>query len=160
MRGGTFPPALVCAALGLSLGFALPRARGIAIGVLVVAGGLAYGLRLGSAWPDAVFMACWVAVVGAAAAMHLPGGIGLRLAVLLALAAGLCAGAVVAVSGEPRDLALAVLFALLSFPAGWLVTTNRAIVVKVAGSWLIAIATLAAGLSFVPTPGYVPDHMD
>jgi hypothetical protein len=32
--------------------------------------------------------------------------------------------------------------------------------IKVACSWLIAIAALEIGLNLVPTPGYKPDHMD
>jgi hypothetical protein len=75
--------------------------------------------------------------------------------------AGFWAQAVVALSGTPLDLFAALAVVLLILPAAWLVARGASIAVKVASSWLIAIAMLAAVLPFLPvTPGYLPDHLE
>ena len=160
MRGGALPPALICAALGFALAYAPQRARLVSLGLLVLAAGAASFLVLPTAWQDGIFLGCWASVVLAALAIHLPRGVGPRLAAALALNSGLWAGAVIASAGSRWDLAKALPAVLLCFPAAWLVATRRGIAVKVAASWLIAIAILAAALPLVPTPGYKPDHMD
>ncbi len=96
-----------------------------------------------------------------AAAVHIPAGPSRLLAIALAVNAGIWSGAVIAVAGSPLDLVKAAPCVLLAAPAGWLVRRRASIAVKVASSWLIAIAALAALLPFLPvTPGYLPDHMD
>lgn len=161
MRGGALPPALLCAALGLALGFA-PR-RGLALNLALLAL-VAFGaswLKPPAAWTDAVFMACWVSVVLAAASVHLPGGVGRRLGLVLSINTGLWSGLVVAVAGTRTDLLKSLPWALLCLPSAWMVARRWGIVVKVVSSWLIAIALLAAFLPVTtPTPGYAPDHMD
>jgi hypothetical protein len=54
--------------------------------------------------------------------------------------------------GAPAILALA--------PGRWLVRRKASIVLRVAASWLMAIAGLEALLPLVSTPGYRPDHME
>jgi hypothetical protein len=161
VRGGALPPALLCAALGFALAFAPRRALVSALIALAV---LAIGLGfapLPEALTEPAFLGCWISVIATAAAMYLPGGVGPRLALVLGANAGLWSGAVVAVAGAPLDLAIALPWALLCLPGGWLVATERSIVLKLLGSWLAAVAILAAGLSFAPvTPGYAPDHME
>lgn len=160
MRGGALPPALVCAALAFALAFAPRRALAPAL-VLLVAGALiGLELPLRAAWEDRVFFGCWASVIVAALAVHLAGGVRTPLALVLAANAGLWTGAIVAVAGVPADLARALPFALLALPARWLVGRRGALAVKVVSSWLIAVAILAATLPIVPTPGYVPDHME
>jgi hypothetical protein len=160
VRGGILPPALVFAALGAALSFAKPRVRFWALGLALATavGGLM--APYDPAWVEPIFLGCWVAVLLAAASTHFSGGLPSLGAVVLALNCGAWAGAVTAVAGQPRDLLMAMPWALLVIPGAWLVRARRPIVVKVAASWLIAIAVLAAVLPLIPTPGYMPDHMD
>lgn len=160
MRGGALPVALLCAAVGFALAFA-PR-RAIAPSLLALVGGAAVMsfAPLTLETRETVFIACWAILILTAASVHLPGGIGRWLALVLAAAAGAAAGSLVAVAGAPTDLLKALPWALICFPGGWLVTKGRGIAIKVAASWLIAVALLAAALPVTPTPGYEPDHME
>jgi hypothetical protein len=160
MRGGALPPALLCAAFGLALAFAPRRIFPYAMGVLVLAALAASCLTFPPSWQDGVFLGCWASVVLAALSVHLPKRLGPRLALLLALDCGFWAGAVIAAAGAKADLLKSLPLALLCLPGAWLVSTRRGIALKVATSWLIAIAILSAALPLVPTPGYMPDHMD
>jgi hypothetical protein len=167
VRGGALPPSLLCASLGIALAFAPRKAVAPAAAVLVVAAFGSNLARFGSGWPDIAFLGCWISVLLISGSIHLPDGLGQKLALLLALDAGLWAGAVTAVTGtrsdiagSRMDLALALPWVLLVLPARWMVSKGWGVVVKVAGGWLIAVSILAAGLSMVPTPGYVPDHME
>ena len=160
MRGGALPPALLCAALGFALAYAPRRAWWAALLGLVLAATTATFVPPPLAWRDPAFAGCWASVVVTALCVHLPRGAGPRLAVVLGLNAGLWSGAVIAVAGERLDLVKALPWALLCAPGAWLVASRRGIAIKVAASWLIAVAVLAASLMLVPTPGYVPDHMD
>ncbi len=154
------PPALVAAALGLALAYAPPKARLPAAVVFVVAASIAARLTIDPSHIEIVFIACWTCVVVDSASVHLRGGIGARLALGLALISGILAGAVVALSGSPRDLLIALPCMAIVVLAGWLVATGRGIIVKIVSSWLIAIAILSAALPLTPTPGYAPDHME
>jgi hypothetical protein len=112
-------------------------------------------------WTDAVFLGCWVSVAVAALAVHLPGGVSGRTALLLAVNTGLAAGGVAAAAGSRADLLIALPCALACLPAGWLVRSGRPIVVKVAASWLLAVALLAGALpAVVETPGYEDTHRE
>lgn len=161
MRGGALPPALLCAALGLALGFAPRRAWPVSLAILVAVAVGASWLKIPPAWIDGVFAGCWISVVLAAASVHLPGGMGRNTALALSANTGLWCGAVIAAAGTQVDLIEALPLALLCLPAGWLVGRGWGVAVKVVSSWLIAIALLAAFLPVTtPTPGYAPDHMD
>lgn len=164
MRGGVLPPSLLLAALAAALSFAPRNARGwamaFAAGVAATVTAAAFSIPLDPAWREAIFLGCWTGTIAAAAAVHLPGGVRPGLALGLALNTGLWCGAVVAVAGQPKDLAEAAPWILLCIPGAWLTSTRRSIVVKVAASWLIAIAMLVAVLPLIPTPGYMPDHME
>lgn len=159
MRGGLLPPALLFAALAFALAFA-PRAGRAAAIVAALAVAIAVSqLPLPAASIEPIFLACWVSVVVTAATIHRPAG--RWLAIGLGVNAGVWAGATVAVAGTALDLATATTLLLLVVPAAGLVGSARGIAVKVAGSWLIAVALLAAVLPFVvTTPGYAPDHME
>lgn len=160
MRGGALPPALLCAAVGLALSFAPRQARIWAIALMAVAA-LAFTFApISDAWRETVFLGCWLSAVLACASVHLPKGLPTTLAVVLGLNAGVWAGAVITVAGARPDLFVALPFLLLSIPGAWLVATGRGIAIKVVGSWIIAAALLAAVLPLVPTPGYMPDHME
>lgn len=74
--------------------------------------------------------------------------------------AGLWCGLLVALGGSPSVLLEVAPWVLLCLPGAWLVKTGKGVAIKVVSSWLIAIAVLAAALSTVPLPGYMPDHME
>lgn len=160
MRGGALPPALLCAALGFALAFGPRRTMPLALAVLVMSAFAASFFIVPLGWQDGVFLGCWISVAGTALTVHLPKGLGQRLALFLALNAGLWVGAVISTAGSRFDLLKSLPAVLVCWPAAWLVARNRGIAIKVASSWLIAVALLAAGLTLVPTPGYKPDHMD
>lgn len=158
--GGTLPAALLTAALAFALAFAPRRVVAAALGLLVIAAFTASLAPAGMLPPPVVFAGCWLSVIATAGAVHLPNGVGPRIALLLSVNAGLWAGAAIAVSESPLALAQALPAALLVVPAAWLVAHRGAIAVKVAASWLVAVAILAAALPIIPTPGYAPDHME
>lgn len=160
MRGGTLPAALIFAALGFALSFAPRRIRAPALLAGAIAAVVLAHVPIDVSRAEYIYLACWASVIVAAASVHLPGGLPGRAAVVLALACGAAAGAVVALAGGLHDLAFAALAALVIVPAIWLVSSGRGIAVKVVTSWLIAIAMLAAALPLTPTPGYAPDHME
>jgi hypothetical protein len=112
-------------------------------------------------WLEIAFLGCWASTAATAATVHLPRGLGVRGALALSLNAGVWAGAVVALAGSPVDLLKAAPCIFLVLPAAWLVRRGASIAVKVASSWLIAIAILVGALPFLPvTPGYQPDHIE
>jgi hypothetical protein len=155
------PPALLAAALGLALAFALPRERRIGLGLFAALAIAARPLPWPHAGLDGVFLACWMTVVATAASLHLPPRLQRALALPLSVNAGVWAGGVIALAGGPGDLIVALPWALLALPGAWLADTRAAIALKVVASWLIAVAALAALLPFLPvTPGYLPDHLD
>lgn len=160
MRGGVLPPALVFAALAFVLAYAPRGVRLAGVVAAVVAAVAVAQVPIAPRWADAIFTGCWVSVIVTAASIHLPRRIGPRVALALAVNAGVWAGATVALAGTTLDIAKAAPLLSLVIPAAWLVATQRGIALKVAGSWLIAIAALAAVLPIVPTPGYAPDHME
>jgi hypothetical protein len=161
VRGGALPPALLLAALGLALA---PSSKRIwawslaALGITLVA---LSQVDLPRDWVEVAFLGCWTSTALTAAAVYLPRGPGLGGSVALSVNAALWADAVVTLSGAPADLLKAFPAVLLAVPAAWLVARRASIAVKVASSWLIAIAILATTLPFLPvTPGYLPDHLE
>ena len=160
MTGGALPAALLCAALGLALGFAPRRVWAPSVLTLAAAAGAAVLLPLGAGWGAAFLLGCWFSLLLAAVAVHLPQGIGLRLALLLGANAGFWSGGVINLTAQPIHLLAAAPWALLCFPAGWIVSKDRGIVLKVLISWLAAVALLAAALPTITTPAAEPDHMD
>jgi hypothetical protein len=160
LTGGALPAALLCAALGLALGFADRRAWAPSLLALVFAALAATLLPLGAAGRAPFLLGCWFSLLLAAVAVHLPQGVGLRLALLLAANAGFWSGGVIQLTAQPVHLLVALPWALLCLPAGWIVSRERGIVLKVLVSWLAAVALLAAALPTISTPASEPDHMD
>ncbi|MBW8841763.1 MAG: hypothetical protein JF608_08135 [Sphingomonadales bacterium] len=152
---------MLLAALAFALAHASLRVRIWSLVALLGAIAAPSFLALPSNWLEAAFLGCWISTAATAAAVHLPGGPRMVSGILLSLNAGFWARAVVALSGTPHDLLVALTIVILVVPAGWLVARGASIAVKVASSWLIAIAILAAVLPFLPvTPGYLPDHLE
>ena len=161
MRGGVLPPALLFAALGLALAF-VPRTAWvpslITLAITLVAVSF---IPIPRRAVEGVFLACWISVAGTAASVHLSRSVPLYGALALSLNAGIWASAVTTLSASRLDLLAALAWVLLFLPASWFVTRGSLIPVKVASSWVIAIAVLAATLQLLPvTPGYLPDHME
>jgi hypothetical protein len=162
MRGGALPPALLFAALGLALAFAPRRGRTLGVGALLAGIGAFSLLPLPARWLEGVYLAFWTSVIGTAASVHVVRGLARPwVAPALALNSAVWASAVAGLSGSRRDLLHALPAVLMLAPAGWLVDRHAVIPVKVAASWIIAVAFLAAGLQLIEaTPGYLPDHLE
>ena len=160
MRGAVLPDAMLAASLGLVLSYAKPRQAAEAAGIMaIVALGIAF-MPLAGMSDDVAFTGCWIGILAAAASVHLPGGPGPWLARALAVHSGLWAGVVTHVQGGAMAVVMGLPLLLLVIPGQMVVKRNWGIAIKVACSWLIAIALLELGLMLVPTPGYAPDHMD
>jgi hypothetical protein len=161
VRGGALPAALLFSALGLALGFAPRRVRAPSL-IMLLAVVLAFGYApIPRSWLEGIFLACWLSVAATATAVHLPHGLRLWDALALSLNAGIWSSAVVALSGSRLDLVKAVPCVLIFLPASWVIAKGGSIAIKVASSWVIAVAILAATLQLLPvTPGYLPDHLE
>ena len=160
MRGGFLPPAILCAALGIALAFVPVRRAGLAALLLVVVTLLTWSLSPSARWIEAIFVGCWLSVIANVLLVHRPERLPLTLFLVAAVNAGAWAGAVIAVSGERRDLAIALPMVLLFAPGRAVVVRGWSIALKVLASWLAAVAILATMVSLTPTPGYKPDHME
>jgi hypothetical protein len=161
MRGGVVPPALLLVALGLALAFAPRRAWAPSLLALLAALAAFTLLPVPQAWLEGIFLGCWISVIVTAASVHLARGLNTYAAVALSFNAGIWASAVVCLSGSRLDLLKALPCVSIFLPTSWLVARHASIAVKVASSWVIAIAILAATLQFLPvTPGYLPDHLE
>lgn len=147
-------------ALGLALAFVPPRLAVRCALVAAVAAVVVWVLAPPAELIEIVFVGCWASVIATAAATYLPRPLRPGLADVVAANAGGWAGAVAAVAGRGQDLALALPLVLVFVIGRLLVLRGWSVPIKVVASWLIAIATLAAMLPLIPTPGYVPDHMD
>lgn len=78
----------------------------------------------------------------------------------IALTAAIRSGTV-GLAGSWTGLLIALPCLPIFVAATWLMKSDRSIVIKIAASWLVAIAVLAATLPFLSvTPGYLPDHME
>lgn len=165
MRGTVLPVTLLCAALGLALGSTAIRVWIVGVVVLIGAASVAFlvlaNAAIEQAWADGVYLACWITIAGTASSVYLTRPVGIIAAVVLALNAGVYCGAVSALTGSPHALPEGFLGLAVLLPAGWAAQRSALLPLKVASSWLVAIAALAAILQFLPvTPGYLPDHVE
>jgi hypothetical protein len=161
MRGGVVPSALLFVALGLALALAPRCAKLPSLLVLLATVGAFLFIPIPGAWAEGTFLGCWISVVVTVGSMYLRDGSRRSAAVALSLNAGVWASAVVAVSGTRFDLLRALPWVLIVLPASWIATRHGSIPLKVAASWILAVAVLAATLQLLPvTPGYLPDHLE
>ncbi len=160
MRGAILPDALLSAAFGMSLSFSPPGVQARSAPVLVLVAVVVALAPISGVNDDVAFTGCWLSILATAALVHLKGGMGPILAVAIAVNDGVWAGLVTHVSEGAIAVAYALPAVLVVVPGRMLVRRGWGIGVKVAASWLIAIAFLEAALVLVPTPGYKPDHMD
>lgn len=159
MNGGLVPLALLSVTLALMLACVTRRTAGAGIAAFAVAAMLSCALPVALA-PAMVFAGLWLSTIVAAALVYWPAHRWSVAALPLCLVAGSWLGAAAALADGLPTLLPAILPVLLAFPARWLATPRRKTALKVAASWLIAIAALALFVSLVPTPGYEPDHME
>ena len=153
---GALPPALLCAALGLALAFAPPRALAPALVALAFAALAAAMLATGRAPAETLAVGCWVSVAVTALAVHWPRGLPAPLAIVLAANAGAWSGAV----AGGWQAAVVVAPALVALPAMWIARSRAAVALKVGASWIAAVALLALALPLVSTPASTPEHRD
>jgi hypothetical protein len=161
VRNAALPVALACVSLGLSLAFVPKRAWAANMLVLAITSVIIVSLGVPTAWTDRIFLGCWISVAATASSVYMPRAIAARAASILSLHAGIWSGAAIALAGAPTDVLRTLPCVLACVPAAWIVRRDMPIVVKVASSWLIAIAILALTLQCLPvTPGYAPDHLE
>ena len=161
MRGGIAAAMLLCAAFGVALAFAPRRVWAACFPMVALAATCGFALELPREAIGAVFLCGWLSVIACAATVHLPRGWSPRLAMALAIDAGLCSGAMLSFEGRWYHLPASWLCMLALVPALLAVRWRVPVAAKVMSSWLIAIAVLAATLPYLPvTPGYLPDHLE
>lgn len=160
VRGGFLPPAILCCALGLLLGFLGWRKALIGAGVMAATAIAVFAIGPDAAWIEAIFLGCWLSVIGCALLLVRPARLTRKLVFAASLNAGLWVGALCSVAGDVRALGISLPFVLVCIPSSAIVARGWEISVKVVASWLTAVAILATMLSLTPTPGYVPDHME
>lgn len=158
MNGGILPLLLLCSASGFALANASRRAAWLGIGGLVVAALLGSLVAVPETARHPLFVGLLVSTAATAATVYLR-RLPTPAAVTIGVNNGVWAGALAALLDMHAGLAIALFLLLLLIPAQWLAGQGYAIVTKVLASWIIAIAALAGMVSFAPTPGYAPDHM-
>jgi hypothetical protein len=155
------PPALLFVALGLALAFAPRRAWAPSLLALVATLGAFTVLPVPHTCLEGIFLGCWISVIATAAGVHLAHGLSTWAAFTLSVNTGVWSSAVISLSGSRLDLLTALPWVLIFLPATWVAARHGSIPIKVASSWVIAIAVLAGTLQLLPvTPGYLPDHME
>jgi hypothetical protein len=160
VRGVALPTALLFAALGLSLGSAVRNAWAPAA-IALLAGLACAWFPVRPEWTDGIYLACWSSAIVTAASVHLVGGPPRWLAVVLAMNAGIWAGAVAHLADSRTTLLLSLPSALVALPSAWAVRRRASIAIRIVASWIVAIAVLEAALQWLPvTPGYLPDHLE
>ena len=157
MSGAALPASLLVLTLALALSSveAATIRRCLLLLVAVAVPAALLEPRVGAAWPTSA--ACWGSVTVTALAVYLPRGLRPPFALLLAANAGLWCGLLAA--GD-RTAFAALALAPLALLGRQVVDRGYAIALKVAASWLLAVAILALSLPLFTTPGNVPDHMD
>lgn len=160
MNGGILPLVLICAAFGLSLACVSLRVAGLGLAAMTVAGLMLSLMPIPTSASDIILLGLWLSVIATAALTYAPRRFADRLMIPAGLNAGGWAGALAAVSDMRGGLIVAFAVGLLFIPARWFTLRGYHIAIKVVASWMIAIASLSMFVSFMPTPGYKPDHME
>ncbi|MEO7277364.1 MAG: hypothetical protein ABIW33_05015 [Sphingomicrobium sp.] len=159
MNAGILPICLLFVAAGLTLSFASFRDALLAAAALIVAALIIASLNFPPSALEPVLVGLWASCIATVALMHLARRLGTGWAIATGLNAGGWAGALAALSSLRPPMLYSFPILLLALPGQWLVGRGYGIAVKVVGSWVVAVATLAIFVSLTPTPGYKPDHM-
>ena len=160
MNGGILPFLLLFATVGLALSLASRRAAWIALASLLASASIVSLIPLPPALLEPVFGGVWLSIIATAVLIYFPRLSPDRWALPAAINAGAWAGALASLSSRQAGLVFAFPLALLFLPGRFIVDHGHLIFLKVAASWMIAIAALSLFVSLTPTPGYKPDHME
>ncbi len=160
MNGGVLPVLLLCAAVVLALSLATGDAAWRGVAALAAAALIVAFLPLSSGLLEGIFGGLVLSTIVTAALVYLPRGLPNRWAIAAGLNGGAWAGAFASASQSRGQLALAIPFGLIFVAKRWLPSSGYTIVIKVIASWVMAIAALSMIVSMLPTPGYMPDHME
>jgi hypothetical protein len=160
VNAGALPMALQLLALVFALAFAPQKAVMPALFLMSLVAAVAFACPVTGKWETVLFLGSWAGLVLVVLTVHLPAGPTQAVSLILGANTGLWVGTIAAASDMPSDVMKVLPLALLVLPARWLVAHRGGIAIKVAASWLIAVAILCATLPIVPTPGYVADHME
>lgn len=160
MRDSMLPAAMLCVSLALPLGFIPVRAAAVSVAASLAGAVLALLLPIPPGHEDLIFSGCWFSTLVLTGCVHLPNGLNRAAALVLGANAGLWAGQVAQTDGHAANVMMALPLVMLCVPARWLVKAECGIALKVVASWLMAIAGMEMVLTLIPTPGYMPDHME
>ena len=160
MNGGIVPILLICATLGLALSLVGTRDAWLGVTAIVLSALIVSTLKIAPGASNIIFAGLFLSTIFTALLIYLPRSWPRRWAIPVAVNAGGWAGALASLSGMHTGLWLALPLCLICLPGRWIVQRGLGIAVKVAASWMIAIASLALFVSMMPHPGYVPDHME
>ena len=160
MTGEGWSPAILFIAAALSIAIAPTAYRLTGVVALIASAVLAAVFTYPSEWQQPILAGSWLSIMICALAVYRRQDTSQGPSILLAVNAGIWAGAVTKNFGSEQDLLQILPLAALTFPAGWLAARRASIVLKVLASWLIAVTILMVALPMVATPGYVQDHMN
>lgn len=159
MTGGFIPQLLLSASIGLMLAFV--GARRAVLALLLFAMTAVLGFVVPPIFSAGIVLAALLLTASVAAILvYVRTQLWTAFALPLCLIAGYWLGARTAQQSDNAVLALTVIPAFLVIPANWLKSRNLDVVIKVAASWLIAIASLSAVVSLIPSARNNADHME
>jgi len=155
---GLLPAVLACTALALALSREQPRHLGLVASLSILAAPAGAQLQ-GMGGPGSpLAFALWTAMGAAAGLTVLRRVVTWRLLLALGAIIGFLSGAA---TGFTWSLPAALSVMALALPARWLARPGDGIALRVAASWLVAIAILNVALPLTtPTPGYAADHLE
>lgn len=159
MNGGIIPFVLAAITTGLMLGLAELRAGLRALAAFIAAAFIEWFLPV-LAPETTLFAALFAAILAVGIAVYVRAARSPLWLLVLAFNGGLWLGACAAASRSPAGLAMIALTPIAAAGARWTARRDATIIVKVAASWMMAIASLTLFVSLIPTPGYQPDHME
>lgn len=160
MTGAILPLALLCGAVGLALGASERSSAWLGVAGMAAAACLLAWMPVTATPQPLLYAGLWLSVFATAALIFVPRRIWRIGALAVGANGGAWAGAFAGASMSRSDLFLALPFGLLFLLRQRLEAKGYVIVIKVVTSWMMAIAALAFLVSLMPTPGYVPDHME
>lgn len=159
MNGGILPLLLLFATVGIALSRAGRRQAWTGAVAAFGSALLVSLLPVPKADSAVVFGGLWLSMIVTAVMVYTPRSWPTSWSIPTAVNAGVWAGVLAGMS----DMTSAVLFALplllLFVPGKWIADRGLGIGLKVAASWMIAIASLSLFVTQLPTPGYQADHM-
>lgn len=160
MSGALFLSALLFAAVGITSAHAPWKTA-----ILTAAGVIAAALLTSFLPPDAlsaklIMIGAGLSIVPAILLVYFPRLLSPTPLFLIAIHCGAWAGALLSMSGQQQAMLVAAPLLAVSLPARWLIQRRWQIGLKVAASWMLAIALLAVTLNTISMPSYQLDHME